>query len=35
MKVPFMVQVKRTVSSEHAALVLDVRVPVKINVLSS
>ena len=32
--VPFMMQVKRTVSSGHAALVLDVKVPVKINVLS-
>ena len=32
--VPFMVHVKRTVSSGHAALVLDVKVPVKINVLS-
>ena len=33
MTVPFMMQVKRTVSSEHAALVLDVRVPVKINII--
>ena len=30
MRVPFMMQVKRTVSSGHATLVLDVKVPVKI-----
>ena len=30
MKVPLMVHVKRTVSSGHAALELDVKVPVKI-----
>ena len=34
MRVPLTVQVKRTVSSGHVALVLDVKVPVKI-VLSS
>ena len=34
MGAPLMVQVKRTVSSGHAALVLDVKVPVKVHVFS-